>query len=812
MILDSDHWHNGYQQILKDCRSADSDGTAGSALILCNADVDAMAAARILSYALRSDGVSHQIQPCMAYSQLVNIIQQQQQQQSSSSSSLRAIVLLNLGATRNLTRLFDEHTLLDAQSVKIYVMDCRRPVHLANFHAESHVVIFYDDINHDDIPSDGDNLSGNESSTDEEDDDDDDDDEEDSEDEEESDLDEGEQEFEMQNDKLPEANADDASADYDGEDESENNGSASKRRRRTTDKDGGDDESNKDVDDDATAAADDDAVASDSDEMKDSTVGEAFAKNLEASSSQQQQQPTMTPRELYQERRRRLRSYYSHGTFFASPASFVAYHISTQLRFKDVGDLLWLASVGVTDAYLQARLDVAAYAHFAVRLKKECNRIFPENDDPFYHRVGNAVYAEHLLGNNNTTTNNESNAAQGQQQQRTRIGFSGNGRVFSQDDFRFFLLRHTSLWEAMMYSDFVSTRLQLTTKQGVQKLQEFLAKMGYPLEECHQPFAFMKPKFRRRLQSQILAHAEEYGLENFGFTSFFRVTGYQSLLSASDTSHAITALLESETANSNISSNGNMSAEQQEEEALMRSFNIAYDALNSNGSSSSCLSAVNALTTTLGESAAGGGNNLMNLVSGGSLAGHSTGIGAGIRLAMMLQKNIMATAASLMDRHAITRLSHFRYAYITCTNNSVGGNQGAENNQPRGNKKGKDGSKEQQQQQQQHIFAKPLALSRLAHYLMDLHRENGKWTGAKSRPLVLIAEKPLTQTYLVVGFEYPESAGSAVKNRFGPKFELAAQSIKGSFRFDSFDSNVVEVASNDAQRFIEQLHYLMDSA
>jgi len=50
-----------------------------------------------------------------------------------------------------------------------------------------------------------------------------------------------------------------------------------------------------------------------------------------------------------------------------------------------------------------------------------------------------------------------------------------------------------------------------------------------------------------------------------------------------------------------------------------------------------------------------------------------------------------------------------------------------------------------------------------------------------------------------------------VKNRFGKKFELAAQSMKGEFRFDSFDSNVVEVGSADVQRFVEQLHYLMDN-
>ncbi|EEC51468.1 predicted protein, partial [Phaeodactylum tricornutum CCAP 1055/1] len=388
------------------------------------------------------------------------------------------------------------------------------------------------------------------------------------------------------------------------------------------------------------------------------------------------------------------RLYYSTGTFYGSPASYVAYRIATQLRFGDVGDLLWLACVGVTDAYLHARVDVAGYSALAIDLRSDCHRLFP-ND------ISNNPHGQTL----------------------TKIGFSENGRVLSETDFRFFLLRHTSLLDAMIYSDFIATRFQLSTSQGMHKLQELLAKMGYPLEECKQPFAFMKPSLRRRLQSQIREHAEEYGLENFEFTSFFRVTGYQSLLSASDTSYAVTALLECDVPR----------ADATEDERTRQAFNVAYDALNSNAAPTVGLQGL------LG---AEQGANVSSLVNGGNL--EQTGGGD-----------------ETPDRH--------------------------------------------------HVFAKPLALTRLAHYLMDLHRENGKWTGAKSRPLILLAEQPRTKSYLVVGFEYPELAGSFVKNLFGKNFELAAQSMKGTFRFDSFDSNVVEVAAVDVQRFVEQLHYLMDS-
>lgn len=740
MILQLENWYLGYSQILTDCR----DGR--SALILCNADVDAMSAGRILSYMLRNDAVPHQLLPCMSYSQLQKRVQDNNQ-------DVTAIVLLNMGATRNLTHLFEES--LDPASTKLYVMDCRRPVHLANIHAETSIVVFWDGVQQDDeLPSDGDNLSGDETSSTSSGDDEDEGEDSLGEEENEYDMndDEGEAEFgddEVRPETLEEPMLDvgqDQEADYDGEDEDDRDKNAKLEKR------------------DRNVEDDDD----------NSTEMSMTAQEIEPTQdSRQQHQPTMTPRELHQDRRSRLRKYYAAGSYYGSPAAYTAYTIATQLRFQEVGDLLWLACVGVTDAYVHSRLDVSGYSALAMQLRNICHGLFP-NDD--FSRVSNTIYSEQLLGTDSS--------------QLTRIAFSGNGRILTESDFRFFLLRHTSLYDAMVYSDYVSTRFQLSTAKGMHKLKEMLAKMGFPLEECHQPFVFMKPSLRRQLQDKLREYAEEYGLTNMEFTSFFRITGYQSLLSACDTSYAVTALLECEAPAVVSLKNGDTAAD--DEERLLESFNIAYDALNSNQIPAV---SINGLS--------GEGNNLASLVNGGTLTGN-TGLGAGIRLAMSLQKTIMATAASLIDRNAVTRLSHFRYAYITCTSQGENEISGEENV----NKT--NGSKGSENESSSHIFAKPLALTRLAHYLMDLHRENGKWTGHKARPLIMMAEKPRTKSFLVVGYEYPESAGDLVKNRFGKKFELAAQSIKGTFRFDSFESNVVEVARADVQRFIENLHYLMD--
>jgi cell division control protein 45 len=323
---------------------------------------------------------------------------------------------------------------------------------------------------------------------------------------------------------------------------------------------------------------------------------------------------------------------------------------------------------------------------------------------------------------------------------------------------------------------------------------------------------------------------QEYGLENVSYTGFVRVTGYKSLLSASDMSYAVTALLECSAAAMDGSAGGGgggpdddddddddgaplpPNEEDREDREMIEAFNVAFDALNSNGGGPSTSAAASgALASMLAEGGGVEGADMSNLVNGGSMTG-TTGLGAGIRLAMTLQRNIMATARGLVDRNAITRLSHFRYAYLHCSGGGGGGGAGGRVVTPDAGRGGGDAAppSASRRSDQFHVFAKPLVLTRLAHFLMDMHREDGKWTGTKSRPLVLLAEKPRSNTYMVVGYECPEEAGNVVRNRFGQNFELTAKSMLGTFWFDSFDSNVVEVAAKDVQKFLEQLHYMME--
>lgn len=311
-------------------------------------------------------------------------------------------------------------------------------------------------------------------------------------------------------------------------------------------------------------------------------------------------------------------------------------------------------------------------------------------------------------------------------------------------------------------------------------------------------------------------------MDELEYTSFARVTGFSSMTSASDVCYAVSALLECPipAATDAARAAGRRRPDgtsptnrrQQQQEAFDQAcFLAAYDALGNTPSPG---------TTLTGRSA-------------GSRA-NAGSIDAGIRWAFSLQRFLMGTAVGLVQRNAITKLRHFRYAYITCTSqspNGSGGGGGSGRN-PAANPQDTSGrGNSDSGDSEYHVLAKPLALTRLAHYLMDMHRANGKWIGERNaRPLVLLAEQPATNTYLVVGYEMSETQGLLLKNKFGQHFSLVAQTMASNTndetgndenmeephatavaRLESFDSHVVEVAASHAQRFLEQLHYIMDS-
>jgi cell division control protein 45 len=461
MYLTIDQWNLGYNQILKDCRSGSGD--VGCILILCAMDADAMCTARIVTYCLRADGIPYQLRPCGSYESLTKSLgcmidddsrggSSNPQEEDAENDDIRAVLLINLGSMKNLSNVISTSTIFSSpeNEAKLYVLDCHRPIHLANIYAGKQVVVFVDELDADDLPGDGDGLSGDEEEEEEED--------EESENHE-DDNDEGEHEFQ-----------DDDDNDEVMTDKEEDNRSSSMEK---------DDSSI------ATKSQDDD-VATQGSEGEEERPMERSDGDNESVRQEVEEVGRETLEELVEQRRRAIAMYYNAGAYWGAPSSWVAYTIATKgLRFGNVSDLLWLACVGVTDAYIHRRLDMGGYAVFSQDLAESVQRLYP--NDSVISRAMNAFSSTF---------------------DSTLISASEAGKIIRQQEYKFMLLRHWNLYDSMYYSTHVATKLQVYSPEGKLRLRELLAKMGFPLEECQQPFSFMRPALKARLKDSLELHAE----------------------------------------------------------------------------------------------------------------------------------------------------------------------------------------------------------------------------------------------------------------------------------------------------------------
>jgi len=182
----------------------------------------------------------------------------------------------------------------------------------------------------------------------------------------------------------------------------------------------------------------------------------------------------------------------------------LAYEFASHLNKSDVG-CLWKCIVSLTEHYL-------------------CQRV---THDDYMQRVVEYERKIAMMGAANTAVSSNSNSSLG----RKRIQY--------REDFHLLLLQHWSLADALFNSPYVATRLRTWKESGREKLELMLAKMGFPLVECHQHFTHMSPKLKQRLSTKLQECAPQFGLVNCAFASFEKEDG----LTSTDMVHAVNALL-----------------------------------------------------------------------------------------------------------------------------------------------------------------------------------------------------------------------------------------------------------------------------
>ncbi|KAK1777496.1 CDC45 family [Copromyces sp. CBS 386.78] len=247
-----------------------------------------------------------------------------------------------------------------------------------------------------------------------------------------------------------------------------------------------------------------------------------------------------------------LREYYRLGTSYSEPISSMMYSLASELGRED-NDLLWLAIVGVTSMELYGRssagIAVAARrsdarvsgwlgmrgARIRQLLRDEVRRLNPPE-------IGNGRVLPETTGVIPTTARSPED---------TSIRLSPEPK--------FLLIRHWSLYDSMLHSPYLFSRLKTWSEAGMKRLHKLLAKMGVSLVQCKQSYAHMDMMLKRELRTKLLKYASLYNLDELVPTidtdgkdrggakdgwGFVRSWGWRATLSAQDVGVVVGALLE----------------------------------------------------------------------------------------------------------------------------------------------------------------------------------------------------------------------------------------------------------------------------
>lgn len=230
------------------------------------------------------------------------------------------------------------------------------------------------------------------------------------------------------------------------------------------------------------------------------------------------------------------KEYYQMGTFHGKPSGCLMYDLSHSLR-KNTNELLWLACVSLTDQFVHERLT-----------------------DERYH-AGVMELEQHINSSGNLEAVNSVTLKDG-----TKIRAPNASRIAYEDEPRLMLLQEWTLFDSMLCSSYIATKLKTWSDNGMKKLKLLLARMGFALVDCQQKFQYMNLEVKRKMKDEFERFLPEYGLTDFYYRSFLRLHGYRSRVSAADVVYGVTALLESF-----VKTDGSCASKQ---------FGVAYDALS----------------------------------------------------------------------------------------------------------------------------------------------------------------------------------------------------------------------------------------
>ncbi|AEO67062.1 uncharacterized protein THITE_35313 [Thermothielavioides terrestris NRRL 8126] len=439
-----------------------------------------------------------------------------------------------------------------------------------------------------------------------------------------------------------------------------------------------------------------------------------------------------------------LRDYYRLGTSYSEPISSMMYSLASELGRED-NDLLWLAIVGVTSMELYGR----SSAGIAL-LRDEVRRLNPPE-------VGNGRVLPENTGIIPTTARSPED---------TSIRLSPEPK--------FLLIRHWSLYDSMLHSPYLFSRLKTWSESGLKRLHKLLAKMGVSLVQCKQSYAHMDMMLKRELRTKLLKYASLYNLDELipsidtdgkdrggakdGW-GFVRSWGWRATLSAQDVGVVIGALLE-----------------------------VGKDATSSSSSSSDPTSTpASQLPASAGADAAPSEEWVPRFWQAYDALEDIEALKAGLPTAQLLHRAIFATGTAILKKRQISHLRAFRMCVVK---DAVA--------------RGPDAA----------LFCHPGALTKLALWIGEALAEQEREAtggrlalGGRGTPLVVASLDEKRGVYVVEEEEDEDVTNQRGYglNRFGIAFQDVVSETKARVRIDSFEHCVVEVKKEDLGAFLESL-------
>lgn len=210
------------------------------------------------------------------------------------------------------------------------------------------------------------------------------------------------------------------------------------------------------------------------------------------------------------------------------------YSLASDLGRED-NDLLWLAIIGVSSGEIIGRGITSGPPRKAGGL----GWVSTSREDQIRGVLRDEVRRlnpPEALPNGSMVTPNSSLQTTARSPSDTAIRLS--------PEYRFMLIRHWSLYDSMLHSSFLGTKLHIWSENGRKRLHKLLAKMGFSLSQCKQSYTHMDMDLKRSLRERLEKYAPLYGLEGIVREGFVRCWGFRGCLSAADVAYVIGGLLE----------------------------------------------------------------------------------------------------------------------------------------------------------------------------------------------------------------------------------------------------------------------------